>query len=134
MRARLKIPASKAAGNRVRIGIAIEAPDTSAFFNDLHRLVIGRGNAVSTMYSSAEVAGRSRLRLPEGYTAKPTTKSPNEIDYEIIVPAEAVQAITRTSRYRPTAWRWAGLGCNSSGRRVSACFPACNFISAHRPN
>jgi len=42
------------------------------------------------MYSSAEVAGRSRLRLPEGYTAKPTTKSPNEIDYEIIVPAEAV--------------------------------------------
>ncbi|MEO8370945.1 MAG: beta-galactosidase [Candidatus Solibacter sp.] len=90
MRARLKIPASKAAGNRVRIGIAIEAPETSAFFNDLHRLVIGRGNAVSTMYSSAEVAGRSRLRLPEGYTAKPTTKSPNEIDYEITVPAEAV--------------------------------------------
>ncbi len=90
MRARLTIPASKAAGNRVRIGIAIEAPETSAFFNDLHRLVIGRANAVSTMYSSAEVAGRSRLRLPEGYTAKPTTKSPNEIDYEIAVPAEAV--------------------------------------------
>ena len=90
MRARLKIPASTQQGNRVRIGIAIEAPDTSAFFNDLHRLVIGRKNTVSTMYSSAEVAARSRLRLPDGYTATPTTKSPNEIDYEIAVPADAV--------------------------------------------
>jgi hypothetical protein len=90
MRARLKIPAGIAQGNRVRIGIAIEAPDTSAFFNDLHRLVIGRENTVSTMYSSAEVAARSRLRLPEGYTATPATKSPNEIDYEIAVPGDAI--------------------------------------------
>jgi hypothetical protein len=64
MRARLKVPAGTQQGNRVRIGIAIEAPDTSAFFNDLHRLVIGRKNTISTMYSSAEVAARSRLRLP----------------------------------------------------------------------
>jgi Glycosyl hydrolases family 35 len=90
MRARLKIPAGTQQGNRVRIGIAIEAPETSAFFNDLHRLVIGRKNTVSTMYSSAEVAARSRLRLPEGYTATPTVKSPNEIDYEIAIPAEAI--------------------------------------------
>src|ERR1035438_6640966 len=90
MRARLKIPAGTQPGNRVRIGIAIEAPDTSAFFNDLHRLVIGRKNTVSTMYSSAEVAARSRLRLPEGYTAPPATKSPNEIDYEIAVPGDAI--------------------------------------------
>jgi hypothetical protein len=90
MRARLNIPAGTQPGHRVRIGIAIEAPDTSAFFNDLHRLVIGRGNTVSTTYSSAEVAARSRLRLPEGYTATPTTRSPNEIDYEIAVPADAI--------------------------------------------
>jgi hypothetical protein len=90
MRARLKIPAGTQPGHRVRIGIAIEAPDTSAFFNDLHRLVIGRGNTVSTTYSSAEVAARSRLRLPEGYKAAPTTRSPNEIDYEIAVPADAI--------------------------------------------
>jgi len=90
MRARLKIPAGTQQGNRVRIGIAIEAPDTSAFFNDLHRLVLGRKNTVSTMYSSAEVAARSRLRLPEGYTATPTAKSPNEIDYEIAIPADAI--------------------------------------------
>jgi hypothetical protein len=90
MRARLKIPASRAPGNRVRIGIAIEAPDTSAFFNDLHRMVVGRANAVSTTYSSADVAARSRLRLPEGFTATPTNKSPNEIEYQVSVPADAL--------------------------------------------
>jgi hypothetical protein len=90
LRARLTIPASSAPGNRVRIGIAIEAPDTSAFFNDARRLIIGRKNVVSTAYSSAEVAARSRLRLPEGFTAAPTVKSPDEIDYEISVPADAL--------------------------------------------
>jgi hypothetical protein len=90
LRARLTIPAGSASGNRVRIGIAIEAPDTSAFFNDARRLIIGRKNVVSTSYSSAEVAARSRLRLPEGYTAVPTVKSPDEIDYEIAVPADAL--------------------------------------------
>jgi hypothetical protein len=90
LRARLTIPASTASGNRSRIGIAIEAPDTSAFFNDARRLIIGRKNVISTTYSSAEVAGRSRLRLPEGYTAAPTVKSPDEIDYEISVPADAL--------------------------------------------
>jgi hypothetical protein len=90
LRARLTIPASSAAGNRVRIGIAIEAPDTSAFFNDARRLIVGRKNVVSTSYSSAEVAARSRLRLPEGFTGAPTVKSPDEIDYEISVPADAL--------------------------------------------
>jgi hypothetical protein len=90
LRARLTIPASSASGNRVRIGIAIEAPDTSAFFNDARRLIVGRKNVVSTSYSSAEVAARSRLRLPEGFTAAPTVKSPDEIDYEISVPADAL--------------------------------------------
>ena len=90
MRARLTIPASRQQGNRVRIGIAMEAPETSAFFNELHRLVIGRKNTVSTIYSSPEVAARSRLRLPDGYTATSVNKSPNEIDYEVAVPAEAI--------------------------------------------
>ena len=90
LRARLAIPASSASGDRVRIGIAIEAPDTSAFFNDAKRLIIGRKNVVSTSYSSAEVAARSRLRLPEGFTAVPTVKSPEGIDYEIAVPSDAL--------------------------------------------
>ena len=90
LRARLPIPASSDRGNRVRIGIAIEAPETSAFFNDARRLIIGRKNVVSTSYSSAELAARSRLRLPEGFTGTPTVKSPDEIDYEISVPADAL--------------------------------------------
>ena len=90
LRARFAIPASTAAGNRVRIGVAMEAPETSAFFNEARRLIIGQQNLVSTAYSSAEVAGRSRMRLPEGFTAVATTKSPNEIDYEIGIPAEAL--------------------------------------------
>src|SRR5207244_13213427 len=56
LRARLKIPAGKFADKHVRIGIAIEAPDTSAFFNEAKRLVTGRTNTVSTMYSSEDVA------------------------------------------------------------------------------
>ena len=90
LRARLKIPGSQAPGNRVRIGIAIEEPETAAFFNEARRLIIGQKNLISTTYSSAEVATRSRLRLPEGFTAVRTVKSPNEIDYEVSVPADAL--------------------------------------------
>ncbi len=90
LRARFTIPANTANGNRVRVGIAVEEPETSAFFNEARRLVIGQKNMVSTAYSSAEVAARSRMRLPEGFTAAPTPKSPNEIDYEIATPAEAL--------------------------------------------
>jgi hypothetical protein len=90
LRTRLKIPAGKGPGSRVRIGIAIEEPETSAFFDEAHRLVIGHKNSVMTTYSSKEVAARSRLRLPEGYSAVAKPKTPNEIEYEISVPAEAV--------------------------------------------
>jgi hypothetical protein len=90
LRARLPIPASAAAGHRVRIGIAMEEPETSAFFNEARRLLSGRTNTVSTTYSSAEVAARSRLRLPEGYAARSVAKSPNEIDYAVSVPADAI--------------------------------------------
>ncbi len=89
LRARLPIPRSTAADHRVRIAIAMEEPETSAFFNDSKRLIVGAKNIVSTTYSSPEVAARSRLRLPEGFTAARIVKSPNEIDYEIAVPADA---------------------------------------------
>ncbi|MBV8729589.1 MAG: hypothetical protein JO336_07250 [Acidobacteriia bacterium] len=74
----------------MRIGLAIEEPDTSAFFSEAKRLVIGQKNLISTVYSSAEVAARSRLRLPEGFTATPKTKSPNEIDYAVETPPDAL--------------------------------------------
>lgn len=90
MRARLPIPASQAPGNRVRIGIAMEEPETSAFFNEARRLIIGEKNTLSTTYSSVDVAARSRLRLPEGFTATALKKTPNEIDYELSVPPDEV--------------------------------------------
>ncbi len=90
LRARLPIPVGAGADHRVRIGIAMEEPETSAFFNEARRLVIGQKNSLATAYSSPEVATRSRLRLPEGYTAAPTPKSPNEINYDVAVPADGV--------------------------------------------
>ena len=90
LRARLPIPGSKAPGSRVRVGLAIEPPETSAFFSEAKRLLIGQKNQISTVYSSPEVAARSRLRVPEGFTATASPKSPNEIDYTIEVPADAL--------------------------------------------
>ena len=84
------MPASRTADHHVRVGIAIEEPETSAFFDEAKRLVIAQVNTVSTTYSSPDVATRSRLRLPEGFTATPKVKSPNQIDYEVSVPADAV--------------------------------------------
>ena len=90
-RARLPIPASKAPDHRVRIGLAIEEPETSGFFNEARRLIVGRNNTLHTSYSSPEVAARSRLRLPGGFTAAAkSTPSDDEIDYEVAVPSEAL--------------------------------------------
>ncbi len=50
---------------------------------------MGATNVVGTTYSSPGVAARSRLRLPEGYTAEKTVKAPNQYDYAIAVPATA---------------------------------------------
>ena len=90
MRARLPVPQGRGPEHKVRIGLAIEPPEQSAFFVDARRLIIGRRNTVATSYSSEQLAARSRLRLPEGFTARPVTKSPIEIDYEIDVPADAL--------------------------------------------
>ncbi len=90
LRARLPIPQSNAPGHRVRVGIAIEVAETAAFFTDAHRLIIGQKNTIATNYSSAQVAARSRLRLPEGYSATAAVKSPDDIEYQVAVPADAL--------------------------------------------
>jgi hypothetical protein len=90
----LSIPAGRAPEYRVRVGLAIEEPESSAFFDDAHRLVIGQANPVATSYSSPDLASRSRLRLPDGYQA---TREPQpggaaelpEIHYQVSVPADA---------------------------------------------
>jgi hypothetical protein len=91
MRARLPIPEGKGPGHRVRIGLAIDAPDNSAFFVDAKRLTIGQKNLLATSYSSQELAQRSRLVAPANFhVAAGDMKSPPAIDYEIDVPAEAL--------------------------------------------
>lgn len=90
LRARLPVPAGTGPAHHVRVGIAIAAPETSAFFTEARRLTIGRDNIVSTVYSSPAVAERSRLLAPEGFTAVPTPRTPNEIDYAVNVPANAL--------------------------------------------
>jgi hypothetical protein len=91
---RLPIPAGKGALSRVRIGLATEPPDTSAFFAGASRLVIGRPNLVSTSYSSDALASRSRLLAPPNFRLKAIPKSPLEIDYEVTVPADAPREAT----------------------------------------
>ncbi|HEV2448718.1 MAG TPA: beta-galactosidase, partial [Candidatus Sulfopaludibacter sp.] len=91
LRARLTIPANPAGDHHVRIGLAMEEPETSAFLNEAHRLVIGQKNILTATFSSPGVAARSRMRLPEGYAAAARNKTPNEIEYEIAVPADAVR-------------------------------------------
>jgi hypothetical protein len=86
---RLAIPAGKGPLNRVRIGLATEPPESSAFFGGSSRLIIGRPNIVSTSYSSEALASRSRLLAPPGFHLKAIPKSPMEIDYEITVPADS---------------------------------------------
>jgi hypothetical protein len=90
LRARLKIPQGNGPGSQMRVALAIEAPEHAAFFEDARRLIIGRVNTISTSYSSEQLADRSRLRLPEGFAAVPTKKSPLEIQYALDVPAAAL--------------------------------------------
>ncbi len=90
LRARLQVPAGSGPGHRVRVGLAIEAPESSGFFVDARRLLIGRKNVIATQYSSDQIAARSRLRLPEGFTARPVTKPEAVIDYEVTAPADAL--------------------------------------------
>jgi len=90
LRVRLKIPQGKGPGRQVRVALAIEPPDSSAFFEDAKRLVIGQDNIISTSYSSEELAGRSRLRMPDGFSAKAVKESPTAIDYAITVPPDSL--------------------------------------------
>lgn len=90
LRARLHIPAGTGQGHRVRVGLAIEAPEQSAFFADASRLIVGHVNEVRTSYSSEAIAKRSRLRLPPKFQAAAVTRSPAEIVYRVETPPDAL--------------------------------------------
>lgn len=85
-RVRLAIPAGKGAGERVRVGLAMEPPEATAFFDSARVLVIGEKNRLTAQFSSEEIAKRSRLVMPAGFTVEQQTKSPLEITYDILVP------------------------------------------------
>jgi len=107
MRARLPVPAGSGPAYRVRIGLAMQPPDTSAFFGDAKRLVIGQRNLLETSYSSEDVAQRSRLKIPQNLHAMNTVKSPTEIEYEIDVPPDALHG------------EWAPLSLEADGVLMS---------------
>jgi hypothetical protein len=105
--ARLPIPEGKGPGHRVRIGVAIQPPDSSAFFVDAKRLTIGQRNRLETSYSSADVAHRSRLIIPQNFHTASDVKSPTEIEYEIDVPADSLHG------------EWAPLALEADGILMS---------------
>ncbi len=91
LRARLKIPQGKGPGSRVRIGLAIEPPDETGFFDNARVLLIGETNRLTAQFSSEAIAKRSRLRLAPAFPAEqqPGTE-PLALTYDIKVPANAI--------------------------------------------
>lgn len=90
-RVRLPIPAGKGPGNRVRIGLAVEAPDATAFFDSAHVLLIGETNDLEAQFSSEAILQRSRLlTAPELRVARTASKEPLKSIFRIAVPPTAV--------------------------------------------
>jgi hypothetical protein len=91
MRARLKIPRGAGPGSHVRIGLAIEAPDATAFFNSARVLMIGEANRLTAEFSSEAIAQRSRLRTaPELPMELDPAREPLLLTWVIKVPATAI--------------------------------------------
>ncbi len=91
LRVRLKIPKGSGPGDHVRIGLAIEAPDATAFFQNAHVLLIGETNNLTAEFSSTAIANRSRLRVdPEMPTSQDAAKDDLELIYHVKVPANAI--------------------------------------------
>ena len=90
-RARLKIPAGTGPGNHVRIGLAIEPPDATAFFDSARVLMIGETNPLTAQFSSEAIEQRSRLRMSPTFPAEQQPgKDALGLIYQIKVPAAAV--------------------------------------------
>jgi len=91
LRARLTIPAGKGRDKHVRIGLAIEPPDATAFFDDARVLIIGETNRLAAQFSSEAIARRSRLRSAPPFAAEQEAgKEPLGLIYRITVPGTAI--------------------------------------------
>lgn len=90
-RARLTIPAGSGPAAHVRIGLAVEPPDSTGFFDSARVLVIGETNHLTAQYSSEAIAQRSRLKTASGLTATAAPgKDPLAVMYDIKVPETAI--------------------------------------------
>jgi hypothetical protein len=88
---RLPIPAGKGPGSHVRIGLAIDAPDATAFFDSARVLLIGETNRLTAQFSSEAIMQRSRLLAPpELHIAQEPDREPLKCLYRIEVPETAV--------------------------------------------
>jgi hypothetical protein len=90
-RARLKIPAGADASKHVRIGIAIQPPDATGFFDSARVLLIGETNQLTAQFSSEPIAQRSRLLIAPAFAVEQASGE-NELAlvYRIKVPEAAV--------------------------------------------
>jgi hypothetical protein len=93
MRARLKIPQGKGPPPDPR-GVGHRGAGTVRLLRGYQAPGHRPANTISTSYSSEDLAGRSRLRLPEGFAAtaakKPVSEGDYRIDYAVNVPADAL--------------------------------------------
>ena len=90
-RARLKIPPGKGAGGRVRVGLAIEPPDQTGFFDNARVLLIGETNHLTAQFSSDAIAQRSRLRLTPAFPSEQQSgKEPLTLTYDVKVPGTVI--------------------------------------------
>jgi hypothetical protein len=90
-RVRLQIPRGTDAGKRVRIGLAIEPPDATAFFDSAHVLLIGESNPLTAQFSSELIAQRSRLLIAPAFGVEQEAgKDALSLVYKIKVPEAAV--------------------------------------------
>ncbi len=75
----------------MRIGLAIEAPDATAFFHSARVLLIGETNNLTAEFSSTVIAQRSRLRsTPEMTSSQEATKDELRLFYTLKVPETAI--------------------------------------------
>jgi hypothetical protein len=111
-RLRLKIPVGTGASKHVRIGIAIEPPDATGFFDSAHVLLIGETNRLTAQFSSEAIARRSRLLIAPAF-AMEQEAGENELAvvFRIAVPEAAVQG------------DHADLALEADGRRMSHAHP-----------
>src|SRR6185312_5060414 len=100
-RARLPIPAGNAKTGRVRIALAIDAPDATGFFDHTPALLIGETNRITAEFSPAAVAARSRLRISpdlpvaqDAPVADVDKEKPVLITYKVTVPPNAIDGDT----------------------------------------